>query len=394
MTLIVAFAVGLTADGVANTLAAQEAPDSASVVPEVDTTPLPAAAAITVADVPSDDGGALAVTWTLPETVTLDSVVVRRRFADGREEVVARLPGVATRWVDGGAGHEPVSYIVEVGAGERRTASAPSATMRSKRNWFRPARLNQLFILSALFGAIGYFTYHASRGRQFYIRRIAGLEAVEEAVGRATEMGRSVLFIPGINDLDDVQTLAGLTILSQIAGKVAQYESKLDVPVARSLVMSTGRETVREAFLAAGRPDLYTDDLVHYITDEQFGYVAAVDGYMVREKPAACFYLGAFYAESLVLAETGNSIGAIQVAGTAMPTQLPFFVAACDYTLIGEELFAASAYLSKDARTIGSLRGQDIGKLIAMTGIVVGVVAVLARMGSATQWIRWLFTVN
>jgi hypothetical protein len=168
----------------------------------------------------------------------------------------------------------------------------------------------------------------------------------------------------------------------------------LDVPVARSLVMSTGRETVREAFLAAGRPDLYTDDLVHYITDEQFGYVAAVDGYMVREKPAACFYLGAFYAESLVLAETGNSIGAIQVAGTAMPTQLPFFVAACDYTLIGEELFAASAYLSKDARTIGSLRGQDIGKLIAMTGIVVGVVAVLARMGSATQWIRWLFTVN
>ena len=55
--------------------------------------------------------------------------------------------------------------------------------------------------------------------------------------------------------------------------------------------------------------------------------------------------MGAFYAESLILAETGNSVGAIQIAGTAMPTQLPFFVAACDFTLIGEEFFAASAYL-------------------------------------------------
>jgi len=85
---------------------------------------------------------------------------------------------------------------------------------------------------------------------------------------------------------------------------------------------------------------------------------------MVRDKPAACFYMGAFYAESLILAETGNSVGAIQVAGTAMPTQLPFFVAACDFTLIGEEFFAASAYLSGEPQQLGSLKGQDFGKLI------------------------------
>ena len=93
---------------------------------------------------------------------------------------------------------------------------------------------------------------------------------------------------------------------------------------------------------------------------------------MVRDKPAACFYMGAFYAESLILAETGNSIGAIQIAGTAMPSQLPFFVAACDYTLIGEEFFAASAYLSGDAEQLGSLKGQDIGKLIAAGLLILG----------------------
>jgi hypothetical protein len=97
---------------------------------------------------------------------------------------------------------------------------------------------------------------------------------------------------------------------------------------------------------------------------------------MVREKPATCLYLGAFFAESLILAETGNSIGAIQIAGTARPGQLPFFVAACDYTLIGEELFAASAYLSGDPKQLGSLKGQDVAKSVAMIAIIIGVITV------------------
>jgi hypothetical protein len=139
--------------------------------------------------------------------------------------------------------------------------------------------------------------------------------------------------------------------------------------------MTAAKETVHNSFLEAGRPDAYNDDKIYYVTDEQFGYVAYVQGMMVREKPAACFYMGAFFAESLILAETGNSIGAIQVAGTAMPAQLPFFVAACDYTLIGEEFFAASAYLTGTPEELGSLKGQDVGKIIVAGGIVSGVAA-------------------
>jgi hypothetical protein len=182
--------------------------------------------------------------------------------------------------------------------------------------------------------------------------------------------------------MDNVQTVAGITILGSISKMIAEYETSLIMPTSRSLVMSTARETVKEAYLSAGRPDAYRDDSIYYVTDEQFGFVAHVDGLMLRKKPATCFYLGAFFAESLILAETGNSIGAIQVAGTAMPTQLPFFVAACDYTLIGEELFAASAYLSRDEKMLGSLKGQDVGKLIAM--VMIGLGAVLATVGAVT----------
>jgi hypothetical protein len=255
--------------------------------------------------------------------------------------------------------------------------------------WFDGSRAATLIVLLVVCGAIWINILRAQAGKKLYIRRIAGMDAVTEAVGRATEMGQPVLYIAGIQDMDNVQTVAGITILGSISKMVAEYETSLLMPTSRSLVMSTARETVKEAYLAAGRPDAYREDGIYYVTDEQFGFVAHVDGLMLRRRPATCFYLGAFFAESLILAETGNSIGAIQVAGTAMPTQLPFFVAACDYTLIGEELFAASAYLSQDEKMLGSLKGQDFGKLLAMVFAAVGsVLATVAAFTDAPEVVR------
>ena len=221
---------------------------------------------------------------------------------------------------------------------------------------------------------IYYYIDRASSGEEIYLRKIPGLQALEEAVGRATEMGKSVLFVPGIMDLDQVETVTGLNLLGHVAEYTAKYETSLNVPVSKSIVMEAGREICKESYLKSGRPDLYYDDMVHYISDEQFAYAAGVNGIMEREKPAACFYLGKFYAESLILAETGNSIGAIQIAGTGSPSQIPFFVTACDYTLIGEEFFTASAYLSNKPELVGSIKGQDIVKLLVMIAMVLTVV--------------------
>ena len=221
---------------------------------------------------------------------------------------------------------------------------------------------------------IYYYIDRARSGEEIYLRTIPGLKAIEEAVGRATEMGKSVLFVPGISDLDQVETITGLNILGHVAEHTAKYETSLNVPVSKSIVMEAGREVWKEAYLRAGRPDLYYDDMVHYVTEEQFAYTAGITGIMERDKPAACFYLGKFYAESLILAEAGNSIGALQIAGTGSYSQIPFFVTACDYTLIGEEFFVASAYLSKKPELVGSIKGQDIVKLLVMIAIALTVV--------------------
>jgi hypothetical protein len=208
-----------------------------------------------------------------------------------------------------------------------------------------------------------------------FLRTIPGLKAVEEAVGRSTEMGRPILYVPGIMDMNEVETVAGVVVLGHVANMTAQYETELDVPVARAIVMQSARQVTKEAYLTQGRPEMYNEDMVHYITDDQFAYAAAVNGIMQRDEPAACLYMGKFFAESLLFAETGNSIGAIQIAGTGSQTQIPFFVTACDYTLMGEEFFAASAYLSKEPELIAGITAQDIIKVILVGFILLSIVS-------------------
>ncbi|MBK8231667.1 MAG: hypothetical protein IPK72_14025 [Candidatus Eisenbacteria bacterium] len=238
--------------------------------------------------------------------------------------------------------------------------------------WFDPARLPEL-CLSLLFCAlVVWFVLRARGGTSFYIRRIAGLEAVEEAIGRATEMGRPILFVPGLDSLDEVATVAAVNILGEVAARVAQYETPILVPNRDPIVMSVAQEVVRDAYSTAGRPDLYREDDIFYATYSQFGYAAAVCGTMIRRRPATNFFFGRYYAESLVMAETGNQIGAIQIAGTDSESQLPFFVTACDYVLMGEELYAGSVYLSREPILLGALKAQDMAKLAIIGFLLLG----------------------
>ena len=218
------------------------------------------------------------------------------------------------------------------------------------------------------------FLLLSRKGRTLYLRKLAGIAAIEEAVGRATEMGRPVLFIPGIDNIDEIQTLAGIAVLSHVAKIVARFDSSIIVPTRNAIVLSVCEETVKESFTAAGRPDAYKSDNIRYLSDDQFAYTAGVDGIMLREKPATNIYMGCFYAEALILSETGFSSGAIQVAGTASIAQLPFFVAACDYTLLAEEFYAASAYLSKDPKALSSIKASDYFKIIVIGVIILGII--------------------
>ncbi|HSL93628.1 MAG TPA: DUF6754 domain-containing protein [Bacillota bacterium] len=241
-----------------------------------------------------------------------------------------------------------------------------------------------LLILSLFTTAAVLWSIRASRsgGSVPTVRRIGGFDAIEEAVGRATEMGRAVHFSPGIAGVTDVsapQTFAGLEIMGFTAAMCAKYNAELIVTIRMPEVLPLAEETVRQAFLSAGKPELFKESTVRFISTENIAYSAGVIAILTREQAAANIMVGAYWAESLLMAEAGANAGAIQIAGTANLHQIAFFVAACDYTLIGEELYAGGAYLSKDPMKLGSLRGQDYVKLLATVLVVVG--SLLATFG-------------
>jgi hypothetical protein len=227
-------------------------------------------------------------------------------------------------------------------------------------------------ILIVLF--VSYKIYKAKSGSIPKIKKIAGLEAVEEAVGRATEMGRPIHYTPGVGALD-AATFAGLEILELVSRTVARYGAKLIVTIRQPIVLPIAEEVVKTGYRSEGVIESYNPDTMRFISQEQFAYAAGTMGILQREEVAANMMLGYFLAESLLLAETGFKAGAIQIAGTDNRSQIPFFVTTCDYVLIGEELFAAGAVASQNPLKLGSIAGQDWAKIYAIILLVVGSIA-------------------
>jgi len=331
-------------------------------------------------DTDNDRGSQIDISWDASADAESGRVefyrILRSSHPDTGFTAVGRVGFTQSSYVDAGMENETDYYYrVAAGAGEEVSPSSTVGPVIARPHWFNAGRLNCLVAVILFVLAITIFVSWAKGGKDLFIRRLPGLDEVDNAVGRATEMGKPILYITGLSGISDVATIAAINILGEVAKKTAEYNTRLIVPCADPIVMAVEQEVVKEAYAEMGRPDAYNDDDVFYLTRSQFAYVAGVNGIMVRQRPATILYMGMFYAESLVLAETGSSVGAIQIAGTDAVTQLPFFITSCDYTLIGEELYAASAYLSREPVLLGGLKGVDAFKFMVGVLLILGVIA-------------------
>jgi hypothetical protein len=368
-------------------------------------------------DTPSDAGGSITLVWS-PSSSDGPGVRYQIRMTNGEDKattegpsgkVLAEFPSdthyvrdAKLPWwtrpgkqddhyyvVRSGKGIElknGTTYFFTVSAlrGEQR-ADAPTVQAVPEPNWVNWNSMNNLLVV-LLFGAVVAGSIYTARRREIFLRRIPGLDAVDEAIGRATELGKPILFLTGAGDMSEPSTLAAAVILGRVAKRVASYETDLLVPHRDPIVMAVCQEITKQAYLEAGKPDIFKENSNFFITTDQFSYTASVDGLMLRKQPAANFFMGSYFAEALLLTETGASTGAIQIAGTDSDHQLPFFVTTCDYTLIGEELYAASAYLSREPVQVGTLRGQDIGKGIVLGMILIGTLLATAGVMLNAEW--------
>lgn len=365
-------------------------PDSLKNAPEIPTNPL---ANLQISDKPNDIGGTLELQWSYPvpeKTMKerFDGIrVYRSVFPDSGYELATTLSAASIDYEDAGLDdNKPYYYRVVPFKAEIETPPLTGPPAVASGQWFHTGRVPILILMIVFCVTAVVFITKAKGGYTFYVRPIAGINAVDEAIGRATEMGRPILYVPGLGTAADVATIAAFTILARVAKKTAEYNTRVIVPNYDPVVMTVCQEVVKEAYTSAGKPELYNPNDIFYVTQDQFPYTAAVNGIILRERTATNFYMGMFYAESLVLAETGFVAGSIQIAGTDQLVQIPFFVCACDFVLMGEELYAASAYLSREPQQLGTLKAQDWGKVIVVSLILIGTILSTVGFAAFALW--------
>ena len=245
--------------------------------------------------------------------------------------------------------------------------------------WFHWDRAGFLAIVVLITALIGWYIRAARENKPLYVRRLPGVDAIEDSIGRSTEMGRPVLYVTGLEEIQNIQTIASLLILGHVAELTAQYDTEIKVANCYPLTMVVAEEIVRQGYANAGRIDAHKPENVMFFSNEQFAYAASINGLVLRDRPATNIFLGRFFGESLILAETGFITGAVQIGGTAEITQLPFFIAACDYAVIGEELYAVSAYLTREPTLLATLKATDLIKVLIIVTVIAG--ALLATFG-------------
>jgi hypothetical protein len=227
--------------------------------------------------------------------------------------------------------------------------------------------------------------YYMRRGRLPYIRRVPAIDAIDEGIGRATELGRSVICSPGIAVFGiDYWTVAGLSILAYVARLCARNDLRLLVPLGGSVqsytMVEVARDLVESQFRLEGKPERFNIDDMPFLSGRQFAWASGYVGMMMRERPATDIMVGVQWASAMYMSEVAHEVGAMQISGTTYLSNIACLATSSDYVMIGEEMTAAGAYLSKDPVQTASIRTQDIIKGLLLIFLVVGVATI--SMGS------------
>jgi hypothetical protein len=245
-----------------------------------------------------------------------------------------------------------------------------------------------IFVFLALFlAAVLYQVGRLRKGKTVSLRRIPGLEVIDDVIGQSTEQDRPIMFNPGMQILS-VELFCSLAVMGHVVRRSARLSMPVLVPLSNPLAYAMAEEYWKDGYASMGKEGLFpVEDCLRYLSDNQSAYAAGVAGWIKRERVGANFLIGVYGFESLVIAEAGQQAGAVQIACTPSFFQVPFFLVSCDYTVFGEEYYAAGAYFSRDPVLTGSLVAQDWAKMVLLILIVAGVILLTFLQ---TNWISAL----
>lgn len=250
-----------------------------------------------------------------------------------------------------------------------------------------------LVLFPALF--FGFWVLWHRRGRleELTLRRLPPTEVLKAGLRRAAEMGEVVHLSPGTGALHQrgsvAETLAGLETVQGAAQDALALGVPVEVTTNDALVNVVAQRLLEQALRKAGQPAGLPANSHFVAQQNRLAYAAGAMDRLGRSPVQGNVLVGAFEEELLLIGNVGGQETKFQVAGAARPTAAALLPLITDNFLLGEEIYAAGAYLDPRPARVVSLLVQDGMRMLLILLIVVGVI--LATLGMWDNLLGLLF---
>jgi hypothetical protein len=212
-----------------------------------------------------------------------------------------------------------------------------------------------------------------SAGRRPRFRSIPLFTSLRAQMGRAIESGRELhvsIGTGGISGEDMAQTLAGVSIVEYLADEAAASGIAPVITTADATALILAEDTLRRPHIRQGDLGNYPPLSARLLALNATQYAASAMDYLAHGTVLANVMSGAFGSEVALIDHAADKQTLPRFSGAADPRALAVMMTTTDNLLMGEEMFAAKAYLQARPQHLASLRAQDIARWIIVIGII------------------------
>ena len=249
-----------------------------------------------------------------------------------------------------------------------------------------------ILLIIPVLAVIFTWLYHArvQAGKAPPFRPLPGIASLETRLGEMVESGRPVHVATGASQRGTIgataETLASLLITQRMAEVATRQGGGIVVTNGDVVTNAAARGIVRQAYRQTSFAADYRGHEAQLVAHQTpVAYAAGVARRYAVEPMDASLVVGDYGAEALLITEEGAARGVPQLAGATTLNALPALTLSAAATLVGEELFAAEAYLGSAAAPKARLLTQDALRwlviLLLLGGIAYGSLNTLFGLG-------------
>jgi hypothetical protein len=207
------------------------------------------------------------------------------------------------------------------------------------------------------------------------LRQIAAYEKLNHAVGLAVESGTRLHFSLGRGNLYGARgasALAGLAMVRRLSERTSVSDNPPVVTSGDASLAILSQDTLQSGYRVAGAEEQYRFTTGRLAGLTPFSYAAGTMPTVHDENVSTNIFIGDFGPESALMTEAAEREDSTLIAASDNMAAQSIFYATSEEPLVGEELFAAGAYVGAGVAHDASLNVQDILRWLVILGILVG----------------------